>query len=251
MIEAKNIIKKYSNTIILDDISLKIQNEKITAIIGSNGAGKSTLISILARTLDKDSGEIFIDDKELSFWDTKELAKCLSILKQANNINVKLSVKELISFGRFPYSQGKLTEDDKRIIDEAISFMDLEHIKDRYIDELSGGQKQMVYIAMIIAQDTQYIFLDEPLNNLDMKHSVQIMKILQKLVREKKKTIVLVIHEINFVSCYADHIIAIKNGKIIQDAHALDVIENEFLKDIYEIDMNIKEIDGKKYCLYY
>ena len=185
MIKVRNILKKYSNKIILDDISLELPKNKIIAFIGSNGAGKSTLISIISRTLNKNSGEVYIDDKELKDWDTTELSKRLSILKQSNHLNVRLTVRELISFGRYPHSKGKLTEEDERKIDEAIRYMELEELQDRFIDELSGGQRQMAYIAMVIAQDTEYSFLDEPLNNLDMKHSVQIMKILKNLVFPK------------------------------------------------------------------
>ena len=175
MIRVNNILKKYSDKIILENINLELPKNKITAVIGSNGAGKSTLISIISRTLAKDSGEVFIDEKELKNWNTTELSKRLSILKQSNHLNIKLTVRELINFGRFPHSKGKLTKEDVKKVDEAIEYMDLSDLENRYIDELSGGQRQMAYIAMIIAQDTDYIFLDEPLNNLDMKHSVQIM----------------------------------------------------------------------------
>ena len=251
MIECQNIVKKYSKNIVLDDISLKIPENKITAIIGSNGAGKSTILAIIARIVEKNGGEVLIDEKELSSWNTRELAKRLSILKQANNINVKLTVKELVSFGRFPHSQGRLTKECENKVDEALGYIGLQHLQNKYIDELSGGQKQMAYIAMIIAQDTKGIFLDEPLNNLDMKHSVEIMKTLQNLVKEKRKTIVIVIHDINFIACYADHLIAIKNGRVIQDSSTEEVMKNDVLKDIFDINMNVKEIDGKKICLYY
>ena len=251
MIKVKNILKKYSNKVILDDISLELPKNKIIAFIGSNGAGKSTLISIISRTLTKNSGEVYIDEKELKDWDTTELSKRLSILKQSNHLNVRLTVRELISFGRYPHSKGKLTGEDEKKIDEAIRYMELEELQDRFIDELSGGQRQMAYIAMVIAQDTEYIFLDEPLNNLDMKHSVQIMKILKNLVEEHGKTIMVVIHEINFVSHYADYIVALKNGKVQKHGTTDEIINNEVLSRIYGMDMPICEIDSKRVCLYY
>src|SRR5690606_2693720 len=137
-------------------------------------------------------------------------AKKVSILKQSNQINLRLTVRELVSFGRFPYSQGRLTEEDWVCVDEAIRYMELEELQHEYLDELSGGQRQRAFIAMVIAQDTDYILLDEPLNNLDMKHAVQIMKTLRKLVDERGKTVVLVIHDINFASVYSDYIVALK-----------------------------------------
>ncbi len=251
MIRVNNILKKYSDKIILENINLELPKNKITAFIGSNGAGKSTLISIISRTLAKDSGEVFIDEKELKNWNTTELSKRLSILKQSNHLNIKLTVRELINFGRFPHSKGKLTKEDVKKVDEAIEYMDLSDLENRYIDELSGGQRQMAYIAMIIAQDTDYIFLDEPLNNLDMKHSVQIMKILRNLIDEHGKTIMIVIHDINFVSCYSDYIVALKNGKIIKQGNTEDIIQSKVLNTIYGMDMCIHEIEQRKFCLYY
>lgn len=251
MIRVNNILKKYSDKVILENINLELPKNKITAFIGSNGAGKSTLISIISRTLAKDSGEVFIDEKELKNWNTTELSKRLSILKQSNHLNIKLTVRELINFGRFPHSKGKLTKEDIKKVDEAIEYMDLSDLENRYIDELSGGQRQMAYIAMIIAQDTDYIFLDEPLNNLDMKHSVQIMKILRNLIDEHGKTIMIVIHDINFVSCYSDYIVALKNGKIIKQGNTEDIIQSKVLNTIYGMDMCIHEIDQRKFCLYY
>ena len=181
MIKLKNIIKKYGEKHIIDNVSLDIPKGEVIAFIGSNGAGKSTLLSIISRTLAKNSGEVYIDDKELSKWDNNELSRKMSILKQSNSLNIRLTVKELVSFGRFPYSKGKLTKEDKKHIDDAIKYMGIEHLQDRYLDELSGGQRQMAFISMIIAQDTEYIFLDEPLNNLDMNNSVKMMKMLRKL----------------------------------------------------------------------
>ncbi|WP_250277872.1 iron ABC transporter ATP-binding protein [[Clostridium] colinum] len=251
MIKLKNIIKKYGEKSIIDNVSLDIPKGKVIAFIGANGAGKSTLISIISRTLSKNSGEVYIDEKELSKWDNNTLSKKISILKQSNNLNIRLTVKELVSFGRFPYSKGKLTKEDKEHIDNAIKYMGIEDLQDRYLDELSGGQKQMAFISMIIAQDTEYIFLDEPLNNLDMHHCVKIMKNVKKLAEEMGKTIIIVIHDINFVSLYADHIIAMKDGKIIKNSKKEEIIKEPVLKEIYSMDIKVKNIDGQDICLYY
>lgn len=180
MVEVRNVSKQYGGKVVLEETSVTIQKGKITSFIGPNGAGKSTLLSIMSRLIKKDSGEIYIDGQEIGACDSKELAKKMSILKQANQINIRLTIKDLVSFGRFPYSQGRLTEEDWVHINQALSYMKLEDIQDKYLDQLSGGQCQRAFIAMVIAQDTDYIFLDEPLNNLDMKHSVEIMKLLKR-----------------------------------------------------------------------
>src|SRR5699024_3015368 len=174
-----------------------------------------------------------------------DMAKKISILKQSNAINLKLTIRELVSFGRFPYSQGKLKTEDWEKVDQAIDYMELRDMQHKYEDERSGGQLQRAHIAMVIAQDTEYILLDEPLNNLDMRHSVQIMKTLRRLVDELGKTIVIVIHDINFASCYSDEIVALKDGKIIKQGPTCDVIDECVLKDIYDMDFNIQNINDQ------
>ena len=198
MIEVRNLTKKYGNTKVVDNVSLDIEKGKMISLIGPNGAGKSTVLSMIPRLMDMDEGQVIIDGTELSKWDSKELSKRISILKQANDVNLRLTIRELVEFGRFPHSQGNITAVDNEFIDKAIKYMQLEDIEHRYLDELSGGQKQRAYIAMVIAQDTEYIFLDEPLNNLDMKHCVQMMKVIRGLVDDLGKTVVTVLHDINF-----------------------------------------------------
>lgn len=251
MIEVRNITKKYGNKKVVDDVSLKVQKGKITSFIGPNGAGKSTVLSMMSRLMTRDSGEVFIEGKELGSWDPKELAKKIAILKQSNHINMRLTIRELVSFGRFPHSGGNLKAEDHEQIDAAIGYMQLTELQDRYLDELSGGQRQRAYIAMVIAQNSEYILLDEPLNNLDMKHSAEIMKILRKLVDELGKTVIIVIHDINFASCYSDYIIALKDGKIASEGATDGIIAKEVLEEIYEMPFNVQEINEQKICVYF
>lgn len=251
MVEVKNVVKKYGSKNVVDHVSVKIQKGKITSFIGPNGAGKSTLISMISRLISRDEGEVYIDGEEVSKSKSNELAKKISILKQSNHVNLRLTVRELVSFGRFPYSQGRLTKEDHAFIDEAIRYMDLEDMQDKYLDQLSGGQKQRAYIAMVIAQNTEYILLDEPLNNLDMKHSVQIMKTLRRLVKELGKTIVIVIHDINFASFYSDYIVALKDGKVVKEGETSEIIQSSVLKDIYDMEIGIENVNNCKFCVYY
>ena len=251
MIEARGIVKKYGNKKVVDNVSLTIEKGKLTSLIGPNGAGKSTVLSIVSRLMKQNEGEVFIEGKELKLWDEKELSKKIAILKQSNNINVRLTIEELVSFGRFPYCDGRLQDEDKKIVAEALEYMQLTDIKNRYLDELSGGQRQRAYIAMVIAQDTEYVLLDEPLNNLDMKHSVQMMKVLRGLVDNLGKTVVIVMHDINFASCYSDKIAVLKEGKLIRNEDTSKIINKEFLEEVYEIPFNIQNIDNQKICVYF
>ena len=235
----------------MNNVSFQIKRGKITSFIGPNGAGKSTVLGMMSRLLKKDSGEVFIDGKEISKWDTKELSKVMGILKQSNHLNVRLTIRDLVAFGRFPHSQGNLTAEDQVKIDEALAYMQLQDIQHKFLDELSGGQRQRAFIGMVLAQDTDYIFLDEPLNNLDMKHSVQIMKMLRRITDELGKTVVIVIHDINFASCYSDEIIALQDGEIAVTGTVNEIMQASTLSKLYDMDFNVQEINDKKICVYY
>ncbi|MGG1659032.1 ABC transporter ATP-binding protein [Brevibacillus sp. NRS-1366] len=251
MVEVRNVSKQYGSKYVVENVSVKIAKGKITSFIGPNGAGKSTLLSMISRLLAKDQGEIFLEGKEISQCKSSDLAKKISILKQSNHITVRLTIRELVSFGRFPYTQGNLTKEDWRYVDEAIRYLELEDIQHKYLDQLSGGQRQRAYIAMVVAQNTEYVLLDEPLNNLDMKHSVQIMKVLRRLVDELGKTVVIVIHDINFASCYSDFIVALKDGKVVKEGPTEEIINSSILKDVYDMDIQIEDIDENKICVYF
>lgn len=251
MIEVRDIMKQFGEQTVVHPTTLTIQKGMITSFIGPNGAGKSTLLSIISRLIGMDAGKVLIDGKEISAYKSNDLAKKISILKQSNQINIRLTVRELVSFGRFPYSQGRLSKEDWAYVDEAIDYMKLREIEHKHLDQLSGGQCQRAFIAMVIAQDTDYILLDEPLNNLDMKHSVEIMKLLKDLVENRGKTIVIVIHDINFASVYSDRIAALKNGRIVKEGPAEDIIQTPVLKDIYEMDIPIQQIGDQKICVYF
>ena len=250
-IEIRNITKSYGSKKVVDNVSVTIPTGKITSFIGPNGAGKSTVLSIMSRLLNADSGEIYLNGELLNRKKSSDIAKQLAILKQTNNINLRLTIEDLVAFGRFPYSKGTLTQTDRTFIDNAIAYMNLDDIRHQYIDNLSGGQRQRAYIAMTLAQDTDYILLDEPLNNLDMKHSVQIMQVLRKLATELNKTVVIVIHDINFASCYSDYIVAMKNGKLVHQGEVNHIMQSPVLQDIYDMTIPIQDIDDHKIAVYF
>ena len=247
----RNLIKKYDGKAVVDSVSFEIPKGKVISFIGPNGAGKSTVMGMISRLIAKDSGVISFEDKDLSKWKSKELAKRLAILTQHNNVQMKLTVRELVSFGRFPYSGSHLNEEDIAIIDKAISYMELEEFEDRFIDELSGGQRQRAYIAMVIAQDTEYVLLDEPTNNLDIYHATNMMKTVRRLCDELDKTVILVLHEINYAAFYSDYICAFRDGKIARFGTVEEVITKETLSDIYKVDFEIMNIGGKPLTIYY
>lgn len=246
-----DLIKKYDGKAVVDSVTFEIPKGKVLSLIGPNGAGKSTVMGMISRLIAKDEGIINFEDKDLSKWKSKELAKKLAILTQHNNIQMKLTVRELVAFGRFPYSGSRLTVEDNEMIDKAIAYMELNEFEDKFIDELSGGQRQRAYIAMVIAQDTEYVLLDEPTNNLDIYHASNLMRTVRRLCDELCKTVILVLHEINYASFYSDYICAFKDGKIAKFGTVDEVINKEVLSAIYDVDFEIIKIDGKPLSVYY
>lgn len=251
MIEVKEVNKIYGKKQALKNTSLSIEKGKLTALIGPNGAGKTTLLNLVGRLTPFDSGEILIDGKKIQQWQQNELAKRLAVLKQSNTMNSQITVRELMAFGRFPHTKGKIGPKCKKLIRQSLKYLGMEDLEHTYLRDLSGGQLQRAFIGMVLCQDTEYILLDEPLNNLDMKYGVQIMNILRNLVDEFGKTVVIVLHDINFAATYADQIIAFKNGEKFIDDSVNQVVRKAVIDELFEMDVEIIENNNQRYCLYY
>lgn len=247
----EHISKHYHKKTVVSQVSLEIGEGQFTAFIGPNGAGKSTLLGIISRLISPDSGQVSLDGQNLQQMKNAEIAKKMAILKQANHTELRLSVEDLVAFGRFPYSRGHLTEQDHQMIDQSIQYMELQSMRCQQLSELSGGQRQRAYIAMVLAQDTKYILLDEPLNNLDMKHSAQIMRVLKDLCVNHGKSIIVVIHDINFASVYADQIIAMKHGELAYQGTPQQIMHENILQDIFDFHIPIQQIQQHQLGLYF
>lgn len=247
----RGLVKRYGTKKVVNEVSFEIPKGKVISFIGPNGAGKSTVMNMISRLIARDGGEVEFGGMDIGGWKSRELSKCLAILTQSNNINMKLTVRELVAFGRFPYSRSRLTEEDNRMVDEAIAYMELQEFEGRFIDELSGGQRQRAYIAMVIAQDTEYVLLDEPTNNLDIYHATNMMKMVRRLCDELGKTVILVLHDINYASFYSDYICAFENGTVAKFGTVKEVMTKEVLSKLYRVDFDIREVDGKPLSIYY
>ena len=247
----QELTKRYDGKTVVDSVSFTIPKGKVLSLIGPNGAGKSTVMGILSRLIARDAGLVDFDGRDIARWKSRELSKRLAILTQTNNIQMKLTVRELVTFGRFPYSGGRTTPEDERIIDQAIAYMELQGFEDRFIDELSGGQRQRAMIAMVIAQDTEYVLLDEPTNNLDIYHATNMMRTVRKLCDELGKTVILVLHEINYAAFYSDYVCAFADGRVVKFGTVDEVMTKENLSAIYRVDFEIMQIEGKPLSIYY
>ena len=249
MIELKNVSKRYSGEVAIGPLNLRIPKGGITALIGPNGAGKSTMLTMIGRLLDMDEGNIEIAGKDVQSTKSGHLAKVVSILRQENHFVTKLTVRQLIGFGRFPYTKGRITPYDEEIISKYINFFRLEVLQHRYLDELSGGQRQRAYVAMVLCQETEYVLLDEPLNNLDIAHSVEMMRYLKDAAQSLGRTIVVVLHDINFAARYADYICACKEGRIVEFGPTEEIIRDEILTSIFDTQVQVIEgPEGKIAC---
>lgn len=251
MIVARNLTKRYGSTVVLDDVSVEIPRGGITALIGPNGAGKSTLLSLVGRLLKPDAGTVTIDGVPAHELQQSEFAKKVAILKQDNHLGVRLTVEDLVTFGRYPHSRGRPNLQDRAHVERAIDFLELGDLRHRFLDELSGGQRQRAFVAMVLCQGTDYVLLDEPLASLDMRHAVAMMKRMQGVARELGKSVVIVLHDINFAATYADTIIAMKDGRVVQHAAVDAVMTPAALRAIYDIDVHVERIGGKPIGVYY
>lgn len=250
MIRIENVSFKHRSTPILHDISLDIPKGGVVALIGPNGAGKSTLLSLVARLQTLQAGAISVDGLSVNTTPGRDLAKVLAILRQDTMIASRLRVRELVGFGRFPHGRGRLTDEDNAIIDAAIAQFDLADLVDRFIETLSGGQRQRALVAMALAQDTDYLLLDEPLNNLDMYYARALMRSLRTVADSNKKTVVIVLHDINQASAHADRIIAMKDGRIVADGTPADILTTDMLDAIFGFRMRVETIEGKPFALH-
>ena len=234
-----NSAKKAYDKVEIGPLDIKIPKGGLTALIGPNGAGKSTTLLMIGRLLDIDEGHILVADMDVTDTKSEDLAKILTILRQENHFVTRLTVRQLVGFGRFPYSKGRLTKEDETIISKYIDFLDLTELENRYLDELSGGQRQRAYVAMVLTQETEYVLLDEPLNNLDVARSVQMMQHLQYAANEFGRTIVVVLHDINFAAKYSDWICAMKDGQIVAFGMVEDIMKADLLTEIFETKIEI------------
>lgn len=250
MIRIENVSFSHRTTPVLHDINLTIPKGGVIALIGANGAGKSTLLSLMSRLLPLQTGRIEIEGLAVNGTPDHALAKVIAILRQDTTVSSRLRVRELVGFGRFPHSRGRLTPNDRTIIDAALAQFSLSDLADRFIETLSGGQRQRALVAMAFAQDTDYLLLDEPLNNLDMYHARALMLTLSDIARNRGKTIVVVLHDVNQAAAHADRIVAMKGGRIVADGTPGEVLTPETLEAIFGFSMRVEKIDGKPVVLH-
>ena len=240
-ITTQNLAVAYEDNLVVDDLDMQIPQGRITTIIGPNGCGKSTVLKAVGRILKPKGGVVYLNGDDIRRLTTKEVAQKMAILPQSPQAPAGLTVGELVAYGRFPHQRGfgKLIPEDKKIIQWALEVTRLTEFETTAVDNLSGGQRQRVWIAMALAQQTDLILLDEPTTYLDLAYQLEVLELLYRLNREQGCTIVMVLHDLNLAARFADYMIAIRGGDIIQHGTPEEVMTAEVLKETFHIDAEI------------
>lgn len=250
MIELEGVHHSIGRSAILRDISLTLPHGKMTALIGPNGAGKSTLLSLVARLQPLQQGQIRVEGLDITRTPSRRLSQTMAILPQNASVSSRLRLRELVAFGRWPHHQGRPGPEDAAHVAAAIRSMGLCHLSDRFLDELSGGQRQRAHLAMALAQTTDWLLLDEPLAALDMAHARGLMEELARL-RDLGKSVVMVLHEVNHAAAWADHVVALKEGRVVAEGHPDAVFTEPVLGALYDMRMRVESFEGRPLVLYH
>jgi len=233
--------------------SVTIPTGKITVFVGPNGSGKSTLLKALARQLTPEDGSVILDGRDIATLPAREVARRLGILFQENMAPNDLTVEELAFHGRYPHRRifESVTEEDRRAVAEALCLAGARDLRNRPVSQLSAGQKQLAWIAMLLAQAPQYLFLDEPTTFLDLVHQFDVMELVRRLNREQGKTVLLVVHDLNLAARYADHVFALREGRIVASGTPAEVFTAATLRDVFEVEAQIirDEASGTLWCM--
>lgn len=251
MISVRGVSHAIAGAPILRDIDLDIPRGGVTALIGPNGAGKSTLLGLIARMQPVQAGRISVDGLDVARTPSRALALKLAILRQDPAIATRLTVRDLVGFGRYPRSRGRPGPADDAAVAAALARFDLDALAGRFLDELSGGQRQRALVAMTFAQETDYILLDEPLNNLDLVFARGLMGELRALADEAGRTIVVVLHEINYAAAWADHVVGLRAGRVAAAGPPAEIVSAAGLRAVFGAEVEVAEVGGRLVALHH
>jgi ABC-type cobalamin/Fe3+-siderophores transport systems, ATPase components len=246
-INGENLKIGYGGAPVIKDMTIRIKPGVITSIIGPNGSGKSTVLKALTRLLPCQGGQIFVDGRDLKELAAREFAKLVGVLPQVHSAPPDFQVKELVGYGRVPYRKWyeRNKEEDERIIDWAMKATGVWELREKCINECSGGECQRVWIATVLTQQPQILFLDEPTTYLDISHQLEMMQLVKKLNREDHIGVVMVLHDLSQALEVSDWIVIIKEGRKYAEGRPEDVITRKMMKEVYDVDCDILKVPGR------
>lgn len=228
---------------VLQGVTADIPATGLTAVIGPNGAGKSTLLHCLAGLLSPDAGHVRVGSDDITAMRPQDRAHRVALLTQSPAIVPRLSVRDLVAFGRWPHHRGRPKQVDHDLVDEALTLFDLTDLHHRTLDSLSGGQRQRAFVAMAYAQSTPWMLLDEPLAALDPRYARDIMERLHNLSREGGRSVVIVLHDLGMAARYADWIVSLKHGRLVHSASKAQVMTTAHLSDLFDTGLSVQMLN--------
>ncbi|MEC7816638.1 MAG: ATP-binding cassette domain-containing protein [Pseudomonadota bacterium] len=241
--EVRDLAVRIGDTDILHQVNLAFQEGQVTALLGHNGSGKSTLLKTLARQMSATDGEVALQSRATNEFGAREFARIVGYLPQHPPATDGLTVRELVALGRYPWRGplGRYTDEDQRLIDQAIADTDLRPFQHRSVDTLSGGERQRAWIAMLLAQQTRCLLLDEPISALDVKHQVETLRLVHRLAEQRELTVVVVLHDVDLAARFCDRLVALKAGRVVADGSPRDIMSSPVLESIYGVGMGVME----------
>lgn len=226
---------------ILRGVDLKLEAGRVYGLVGPNGSGKSSLLKTIARQIDPTSGTVALQGKPAASWGGRAFAREIAYMPQFTPATDGMTVRELVALGRFPWhgTLGRFTKADRDLVEDAIRRTDLERFADRLVANMSGGERQRAWIAMMLAQNASCLLLDEPTSALDLAHQAGVLSLLRELSHERGLTIVVVLHDINLASRYCDELVALNDGRISAHGKPADIVQSDVLKSVFGVDMGV------------
>jgi iron complex transport system ATP-binding protein len=237
----RNLELAYDGHAVVSDLTLAIPEGRITALVGPNACGKSTLLRGMARLLKPRDGAVYLDGREIHRYPTRDVALRMGLLPQAPSAPEGLTVEDLVARGRFPHQSWlrQWSSEDEAAVERALRLTATTALRHRPVDELSGGQRQRAWIAMALAQETKLMLLDEPTTYLDLAHQIEVLDLLHDLNRREGRTIVIVVHDLNQAARYADHLVAMRDGRVRVVGRPADVVTEAMVRDVFGVESKV------------
>ncbi|SDE81705.1 ABC transporter ATP-binding protein [Sporomusa acidovorans] len=248
-IAVQNVCFSYNSHPLLQDVSLNVQQGQVVSIVGPNGAGKSTLLKCMARLLKPQAGAVHLDGRDIAGKNSRELAKALGYVPQNTGDVFTFTVLETVLMGRKPHVVWEVGDEDFRVVTQVMHFLGIENLAERPLDQLSGGQKQKVFVARALAQQPAIFLFDEPTSNLDVRHQLEVFATIKQLAANEGRTVIVVVHDLNLAARFSDTMVMLKQGSVYAAGKPAEVITEDNIRDVYHVSVAVMETKYGRYVV--